>query len=217
MIRVARAHQHNRMPLFWSPPPPPPPPGPVLDFRLVDLRVLGLCFATHIVVRAVLRSVTPRRSIKGDDVSDVIGYNSTSLAYAIYCAVIGVSAWVDGDAARIGGSAHDRLYGRSDAFQKICVATAAYELYNPVACLYVRQYGTAENILHHLVTWLLALFGAYPFLNYYGIFFMGVATLSSVPLVLVEWAAALQWPLLDAVAKPIFALLFLAIRTVYCA
>ena len=168
--RGAGSQSRGRVGMFSKRQPPPPPPtgGPVLDFGLVDWRVLGLCFGTHLIVSSVLKLLLARRQINGDDVSFVIAFNTVAIVYAVYCTNIGMSAWFGGEAAALNVNAQTRLYGESEGMQKICVATAAYELYNTVACLVSRnpQYRATENIIHHIVTWFLSLFASYPFLNY---------------------------------------------------
>ena len=46
-------------------------------------------------------------------------------------------------------------------------ATACYELYNVfVVLLFIPEYRTPIHMAHHVTTFLLALFGRYPFLHY---------------------------------------------------
>ena len=73
---------------------------------------------------------------------------------------------------------------------------------------------------HHLVTGTLAYFGLNPYLQYYGLFYMGVAEFTNIPLTFVDVfkylpEAAKKFSFLNEASRIIFALAFIALRLVY--
>ena len=160
----------------FSKTPLPPPPPPVLDIGVLDFTMLGVLFAFHAAVYLVLRSLMgdkrsrrPSQEAVGgaqSTVAAVLTLNITGICYAILTTYLGFKAWYGAEAAAIAGSAQDRLYGRSETFQLLGAATAAYEAYNTLLTLVTPKYRTVDFVGHHFTTFLLALFGSYPFLNY---------------------------------------------------
>ena len=157
----------------------PPPPPPVIDFTTLDLKLLASICAFHALVSGLLRVFVGRRTASHGDESapnqqrsalaDRLAYDATAVLYAGFTAITGALAWYGEDAATIGGDARSRLYGYSAAAQALGAATASYEVYN--VCVIVGaipEYRSAVHLGHHVTTCLLALFGAFPFLNYYG-------------------------------------------------
>lgn len=149
-------------------------------------------------------------------VADILAYNIISLSFAIYCSVLGVRAWFGVAAATLEGSAKDRLYKYSPAVEQLCVVTTAYEAFNVVASIALPEYRTVDFIGHHVTTLILGVIGFHPWCHYYMIFFFGVATVSSVPLCLAECFNAFGGlEAFEMAARGIFALKFVAIRTLY--
>uniref|UniRef100_A0A0D3IGG2 TLC domain-containing protein n=1 Tax=Emiliania huxleyi (strain CCMP1516) TaxID=280463 RepID=A0A0D3IGG2_EMIH1 len=97
----------------------------------------------------------------------------------------------------MGGTALDRLYGRSPLAERLCRLTAGYECFNLIAVVLLPEYRTAAFIGHHAVTC-----------------FLG-ASLSSVPLCVGELFSAAGLEALVEASKPPFVLLFLLLRTAY--
>ena len=150
--------------------------GAVLDFGLIDGWLLLAMCGLHAVLNCLLRYKfggipmpgSTMAQTKEEDpkenkslLADVLTYNLTASCYAVYTAYYGCVAWfgADGEAAAIGATAQARLYGHSELFQKMAVATATYEMYNTFAVMLYAEYRTAAFIGHHLTTFFLALFG----------------------------------------------------------
>jgi len=198
-----------------------------MGFQPSDLWLVLKIAGTHFVLSRILKlKYGNRRSQvtvagckptegKSSKIRELIAYNILTLIYQIYCASIGGLAWFDGRASDLGMTRQDRIYGYSSAAHKIILATAAFEVYNTIAVVMMPEYCNAAFIGHHVTTGLLATFGLFPFLHYYGFFFMGLACVSSVPLALIDFFTLLECPNLLELSQSIFAVLFLAIRTVY--
>lgn len=199
-------------------PPPPPPAPPAIDFSVLDVRYLWALYACHAALYLLLRLLMGDRKVpkKQSSAAAIVAYNMTGVMFACLTTTVGMTAWFGGEVDEIAGSAHGRLYGHSKSFETIMLATAAYEAYNTVLTIFMPEYRTADFVGHHATTFVLALCGRVPFLNYYGLFFMGVASVSSVPLCLAEVAECF-----DGAAgvvlqlRALFALLFLCVRTLY--
>ena len=72
----------------------------------------------------------------GTKLTHLLAYNGVTVVYQCFCAYYGTMGWyVTGDAASIGGSAQDRLYGTTSISQMLVVATASFELYNSVSVM----------------------------------------------------------------------------------
>ena len=152
---------------FWQPPPSPPPP-PVLDISVLDLSWLGGLVAVHAALYLILRFHLGGRRLPGaqSTVAAVVTYNITATCFACFTTVLGFRAWYGGEVDAIGATAQGRLYGGSETFQVLATATAVYEVYNTALTAVMPEYRTLDFVGHHFTTFLLALFGSYPFLNY---------------------------------------------------
>lgn len=191
--------------------------GEVVGLAAIDPWLLGLLVTFHLIAYLLFRLIYGDRHPKSrpSSTAAILAQFTTSITYACFTSVVGCWAWYGGEAEAIGGSARDRLYGRSELFQLLMVATAVYEVYNTALALVMPEYRSLDHVSHHAITCLLALFGGYPFLNYYGIFFFGVASLSSIPLCLIDLAECLGAERAELALKAIFAVLFLGFRTIY--
>jgi hypothetical protein len=122
------------------------------------------CVALFLALRTVLRiatghtrtagAVTSGEQVVGDAASlaaDVMAYNIVSLAFACSSSALGVFEWL-GPIHKVGGTALDRLYGRSPLAERLCRLTAGYECFNLIAVVLLPEYRTAAFIGHHAVT-----------------------------------------------------------------
>jgi len=189
----------------------------VLDISVLDLSWLGGLVAVHSALYLILRFHLGDRRLPGaqSTVAAVVTYNITATCFACFTTVLGFRAWYGGEVDAIGATAQGRLYGGSETFQVLATATAVYEVYNTALTAVMPEYRTLDFVGHHFTTFLLALFGSYPFLNYYGVFFFGVASISSIPLCAAELAKYLGSEQLVSLLQAIFALLFVGFRTLY--
>jgi len=148
-------------------------------------------------------------------VRDLFAYNLATIVYQAFCAYIGTRAWFDGDAAAIGGSAKERLYGYSAQSEKLVIATWTFELYNTIAVMIIPEYSSAAFIGHHFTTGVLGVLALHPFVHHYCPFFLGVGAISSVPLACIELTTILGLPAATEALRTLFAVIFLVVRTCY--
>lgn len=190
---------------------------PAIDLDVLNLKLLATLFACHAALYIVMQLLVGDRRIpeKQSPVAMILTYNCMGVCYAALTTVLGFRAWFGAEAQAISGSAHGRLYGLSETMQTIAVLTAVYEVYNTILTIVMPEYRTMEFIAHHATTCVLALCSAYPFLNYYGLFFMGVSSVSTIPLCLIEIFECLEADRVVFVLHRIFAFLFLCVRTCY--
>ena len=150
----------------------------------IDLSLVGVIIAAHVVLNFLAKIVYGserntaavmggQASASGGDpkkqklaesqtspISQIVAYNLLAVGYASFCAVVGTMAWYDGTAAMVGGSVDERLYGRSEAFEKLGTLTASYEVYNVVAVSFLAEYRNFAFVGHHSITLVLAVLAA---------------------------------------------------------
>mmetsp|Transcript_14025 Transcript_14025/g.16995 ORF Transcript_14025/g.16995 Transcript_14025/m.16995 type:complete len:252 (+) Transcript_14025:114-869(+) len=154
--------------------------------------------------------------IAGIKSAGLAAHKLVSLAEHTFCSVYGTYIWIY-EADAIG----DKAYGVLASAEVVVRANFVFQVYDLVMSLVTKELRKPEMVAHHLVTGLLAywvLTG--PYLHYFCTFFVGVAELSSIPLVFVDTckqfpSIAKQFPTVEVVAKGLFALLFLSIRVIY--
>ena len=176
----------------------------------------------HIVLYVIVRKVTggdwePKTGgSDGCSGPSIIAYNGMVLIFDVVSTLIGMCALLDGTMAGIDDSSWTRLYGYSSTFMVLCALTAAFELYNTIVSAFVVPQGAAL-IAHHLVTLALCVIGVAPYSHFYGLFFFGIANLSSVPLAAFSICDALRsrYPAFEkayAHLRTAFGVLFLVVR-----
>jgi len=148
-------------------------------------------------------------------VRDMVAFNLITAGFQFYCAWFGTVGWYDGTADAIGGSTKERLYSHSQIAETMCVVALGFEIYNTCMVLFFTEYRNAPFIGHHTVTGTLAYLCMHPFAHYFCFFYFGLASISSVPLALVEIAELNGRSAIAEALKSIFAVLFLAFRTAY--
>jgi len=219
----------------------PPGPNEHMIMALVGaLPLVLLCVATHAGVAEYVRwaiaktsprampdafpigsgdTTAARSKHHGTPVHQLVAYNATVLAVDLVCACLGVRAFLDGTGAALGATAHERMYGVSAEAAFVVRLTTAFELYNTLVCVSMPEYRTAAFIGHHVVTLYLALLAHAPFVHFFCLFFIGVATISTAPLCVVEICSHLRasHPAFEAAHGPmrvVFAVAFLLVRAV---
>ena len=145
-------------------------------------------------------------------------YNLTALAPNLYLVCVGARAWMFEDLSNVSGTYAGRLYASLPAGENVHSVTIAYEAWNSVAAIAIPEYRSWAFVGHHAVTLYLAVLGTHPFAHYYALFFLGLASVSSVFLCVSDvfkHSAVLQEmaPTLALALRLCFALSFLAVRT----
>jgi hypothetical protein len=151
-----------------------------------------------------------------------------TLCYSITClfavtpiVVIGCGAVADGSYSELSITSVTRIHGfHHSGFQELAQWTCAYEVWNALTACIIPHYRTKEFLGHHIVTALLAKLSQQYGPAFYGIFFFGLASISTLPLALVDIfrygpkELAEQWPTINTICRVSFAILFLLIRGV---
>ena len=135
------------------------------------------------------------------------------------CAYYGVTGWffeVDDFVTK-----EQRLYSVSPAAVKVLQTNFAFQTWDFAVSFLHKELNAPEMLAHHSLAALLCYWGlTMPYMHYYAIYFMGVAEVSSVPLVLVDICKyypefAKRFPLVDLLSKLAFAAAFVAVRDVF--
>ena len=125
-----------------------------------DLKWTLACCCAHFAIRTVLRAVygdrrSTEKTMGGKEqpggasmIREVLAYNAITVSYQVFCAYVGASAWFDGTAAAVGGTANDRMYAHSALAEQLVLATFAFEVYNTIAVLILPEYCTAAFVAH---------------------------------------------------------------------
>lgn len=189
---------------------------PILPNATFVTWLVGLCVAPWPLAFFFARVVAKKSE------ATLLAYNCAAMTPNICLAIIGCRAWWfdEAVAAAGAGTTHDRLYMPiAPSATTIISVCMAYELWNTFACLLIPEYRTAAVVGHHATTLYLALLSTAPFLHYYGVFFVGVTAASSVWLAFVDIfrymeSLAARLPTLNLVMRLLFALTFIATRTI---
>lgn len=131
---------------------------------------------------------------------------------------ISLSMLADGSWAALASSHWQRMYDFDDSVQRIAIITLAYETWNVlVTAAGVGSPCTPAFIGHHVATATLAYFGLAPYLHFYGAFFMGLSSISTMFLIPVNILRANEevaqaYPRLALGVRAGFAVSFVALR-----
>merc|ERR550537_2189725 len=146
-----------------------------------------------------------------------MAYLLVSGVVTAYCGILGLVGWLT-EAPSI--APRDRLYGWSDSAQWLASVMLAYQLWNFLNSVLLRDLRQLEMFAHHAMTAYLCFEGMRPYVHYYVFYFIGVAELTNVPLTLYD--AMKMFPRLRelcprvyAFAQLSFAVSFMVLRNVF--
>ena len=190
-----------------------------LDSLLTDRerRWLALFFCLYLLLYAALRTHGTARGREGS-----LAYVLVSLVATVQFVTYGLTALFDGSLLILATSG-PRLAGGPGThagFSALTEVTFPYELFNTAAALVLPQYRTREFLGHHLSTLAVAKLAQWYGPDLYGLFYLGLASLSTLPLVAVDVfrhgprELATAHPGLNKLARVAFALTFLLVRAV---
>ena len=190
-----------------------------LDSLLTDRerRWLALFFCLYLLLYAALRTHGTARGREGS-----LAYVLVSLVATVQFVTYGLTALFDGSLLILATSG-PRLAGGPGThagFTALTEVTFPYELFNTAAALVLSQYRTREFLGHHLSTLAVAKLAQWYGPDLYGLFYLGLASLSTLPLVAVDVfrhgprELATAHPGLNKLARVAFALTFLLVRAV---
>ena len=135
-----------------------------------------------------------------------------SLFSTTYCSYLGWYGWLYDR----GTVDQDHLYGKSETAQRLGHIMTGYQFWNLLLCAFIKEYRTGAFLGHHITTAILSYSIPRPFVNYYALFFIGIAETSNFPLSLMDIMKGLElepvYPKLAAVVRYTFALSFYVLR-----
>lgn len=141
-----------------------------------------------------------------------------------YVAFKGIMSWHVAKTAHsmIPKTPQGRLFGYLEEGEMICAVNFAFQTWNFVISLPTPELTSPIILGHHLLAALVAWCGLhYQYLHYYGVYFLGLTEVSTVPLVFIDLAGYFpvesgSWfdTFVGAICNPLFALTFTIYRVV---
>lgn len=178
--------------------------------NLTYVWTLGL-FVTQVVVQAIAARKGPFKANPS-----LLAHQVCSLAAMSFIAGCGVYYWFTE-----AGHAKDRIYSKLEGGVVVSKANLAFQIYDLIATICIRDLRKAEMLVHHSLAILLAYFLLRnDYCHYYSIFFLGVTEASSIPLCIVDVfkhfrKLAARYDALNTSLRILFALGFMVIRVVW--
>ena len=165
----------------------------------------------------ILRTVFPKTTKKRG--AFLLAFELVAAVPLFMCAYYGVTGWffqVDDFTTK-----EQRLYAVSPAAVDVLQTNFAFQTWDFAISFLHSELNKPEMLAHHSLAALLCYWGlTMPYMHYYAIYFMGVAEVSSVPLVIVDICKyypefAKRFPTIDLVSKLLFALFFVLVRDMF--
>ncbi len=147
---------------------------------------------------------------KGTPLNIFLSYQLVSGACVVYTTYLGwYGAFYD-----YGTIYDDHLYGRSETALMLGKVMTGYQAWNIMLCLYINEYRTLQYIAHHVITMMLFSVILHPYLNFYALFYGGIAETTSLPLTVVDNIKFLKFdcPRLLSLSRVVFGVLFYILR-----
>mmetsp|Transcript_169 Transcript_169/g.139 ORF Transcript_169/g.139 Transcript_169/m.139 type:complete len:270 (+) Transcript_169:200-1009(+) len=173
-----------------------------------------LCFS--ILLRYILKT-----SKVAEGKERPIAYALTTLVAHCHFVKYGVMALVDGTMLELSHDATSRtMSSGNDNFYQLAQITFAYEIYNTLSALIIPEYRTGEFLGHHILTMIIAKFAQTQGPDFYGFFYLGIASLSSLFMVFVDifrYGPNIlrdTFPILNKIVQVLFAVSFITVRAV---
>mmetsp|Transcript_555 Transcript_555/g.856 ORF Transcript_555/g.856 Transcript_555/m.856 type:complete len:265 (+) Transcript_555:110-904(+) len=157
------------------------------------------------------------KDAKGKELS--LAHPIISFVATIQLTKFGFVALFDGTMMELSSDAYTRLKADHDGFSEMAQLMFAYELFNTLSSILVPQYRTAEFLGHHMCTTLIAKLSQTHGPEFYGLFYFGIASLSSPALCVVDFlrhgppVLADTFPTIKIISGAVFALSFFAVRS----
>jgi len=171
----------------------------------------------------VLPEVAEEFKLTSDDDrrADLGAFQVTCFLFYIFAGVSGGRAYYSpGWTAK---NDYDKLYGRDDVAERLSTVGFSFMVWNFLVSLGIDEHSSAIMLVHHLLGGLVCWLSVkYQYLLHYSHFFLGVTEISSIFLVLVDFArffpigprSSLAYSIAVEVSKPCFAFTFLWFRCV---
>ena len=187
------------------------------DIRFVNRVVIALAVGFFALNRVLCPRFAPKYM---RDKPFLLAFELCCLVPLTYCAFAGTRGWFE-DVAVGYETAHARLHKAVPASsRKMILVNCGFQIWDFLISLGHEKLNSIEMLLHHSLAAALCLAGLQlGFAQYYGLFFMGVTEISSLPLVYVDLGKyypelVRRRPGTDLFFKVVFGLLFIAVRDV---
>ena len=173
-----------------------------------------LSVANYLLVTCVLNFTNLHGEVtrKGTSQTTYMSYQYLSLLTTSYCSYLGWYGWLYDR----GNVDEDHTYGRSETCIYLGHIMCGYQLWNLLLCAFIEEYRTPDFLGHHITTAILSYSIPKPFVNYYALFFIGIAETSNFPLSIMDIIKGLQWqaiyPTFNKVVQYTFAASFYVLR-----
>jgi len=196
-----------------------PLPGiTVEDVKFISNVMVFLSFTFWFLNKVVLATFAPAH-VKRDPF--LMSFELTCLLPLAFCAYVGTNAWLN-DVTTGYDTPFDRLYKAApESGRRMILVNLAFQLWDFLISLNRKELNSPEMLAHHALAATLCAIGLHiGFVQYYGIYFLGVTEVSSLPLVYVDSAKFYPEmqrarPGMDLAFKVMFGLSFIAVRDVY--
>ena len=159
------------------------------------------------------------REAKGKELN--LAYPLVSFVATIQFVKYGFTALLDGTMMELGAdSPYSRLKGSHDGFAQLAQIMFAYEVFNTMSSIVMPQYRTFEFLGHHVLTMMIAKMSQHHGPEFYGLFYLGIASVSTLFLVFVDIfkygpkSLRENFGVVNTAARVLFALSFILVRAV---
>ena len=149
-----------------------------------------------------------------------LAYPLVSFVATIQFVKYGFAALFDGTMADLNTDPYSRLNAEHEGFAQLSQITFAYEVFNTLSSVVMPQYRTFEFLAHHILTMMIAKMSQTHGPEFYGLFYLGIASVSTLFLVVVDIfrygpkSLKQDFGVVNTAAQVLFALSFLLVRAV---
>ncbi len=144
-----------------------------------------LYLSTCLLLRSFKLFSSPLKS--GSITSDVLAQECVALIVIIYLSASGFIAWFELFNVNIDDAKASPFFGYSSfVVNHIMSPITAYQGWNSILSLILAESRSFQMFIHHLLVFILSLFGYDHFLHYWAIFFFGIVETSNIPLTIMN-------------------------------
>ena len=201
--------------------PAPQQLGEKIDFVYVCEWFLFLSFFFVFASGFLHKFMDAKVIAKANDGSFLGAFQMACFIPLAYVSYYGIITWFFSEQFQASRTAEERLFGPvSDNVRKIGEVQIAFQAWDFLISLFNSELNSVEMLLHHAMTgllcyWMLSL----PYMSFYGIYFMGVCEISSLPLSVVDFMRFFpdykdKYPLINMINSLLFGVLFVWFRII---
>jgi len=160
------------------------------------------------------------RAARGRELN--LAYPLVSFVATLQFVKYGFGALLDGSMAELGADSYTRLKApdgyHHEGFDQLAQIMFAYELFNTLSSVVMPQYRTGEFLGHHILTMMIAKMSQRHGPEFYGLFYLGIASVSTLFLIFVDIfkygprSLRERFGGVNALCRVLFAVSFLLVR-----